>query len=188
MAAPVRLLFVALLCLISLAAPVPRVRRAMSISDDSGGKNINLAASAPPEKSVNPKLSRQIRRVAGSLSQPFFKLSSNRLGPNTHRGDAPSRIRSNTGSESAESMRRRATVGDGAAPLKGFWDLSPSKNSHAKIYRVESGKSINQIFDNLKHVFGGLDGDMKVIKKKSGIKVVASHKDALGAYTARWRS
>lgn len=59
--------------------------------------------------------------------------------------------------------------------------MSPSKNPHAKIYRVESGKSINQIFDNLKHVFGGLDGDMKVTKKKSGIKVVASHKDASGA-------
>jgi len=50
-----------------------------------------------------------------------------------------------------------------------------------KIFSMESGKSINQIFDNLKVVFGGLDADVKVSKKKSGgVKVVASHKDVTG--------
>jgi hypothetical protein len=81
-----------------------------------------------------------------------------------------------------DASRRRATVGEGTAPLQpGFWGMSPSKNPNAKIYSVESGKSINQIFDNLKTVFDGLDADVKVSKKKNGgVKVVASHKDASG--------
>jgi len=85
-------------------------------------------------------------------------------------------------SPTSEAYRRRATVGEGTAPLQpGFWGLSPSKHPNSKIYSAESGKSINQIFDNLKTVFDGLDADVKVSKKKSGgVKVVASHKDASG--------
>lgn len=82
----------------------------------------------------------------------------------------------------ADTGRRRATVGEARAPLQpGFWGLSPTKNPNAKIYSAESGKSINQIFDNLKSVFNDLDAEVKVSKKKhGGVKVVASHKDASG--------
>lgn len=108
------------------------------------------------------------------ISRPFLPLVSGNLAVIVNEAALPN--------PNSDAGRRRATVGEGRAPLQpGFWGLSPSKNPNSKIYSAESGKSINQIFDNLKTVFDGIDADVKVSKKKSGgVKVVASKKDSSG--------
>lgn len=134
-----------------------------------------------PSKPANPKLSRQVKRAPAPNPQ-----------------ETPGRSRSNTSDTGSpnDAARRRATVAEGKAPLTstpqppppapshlsgGFWGLSsPPKGSHSRIYSLESGKSINQIFDNLKQVFEDLDADVKVKKKRGAVKVTATTKDAEG--------
>eukprot|EP01128_Nolandella_sp_AFSM9_P009162 TRINITY_DN5793_c0_g1_i1.p1 TRINITY_DN5793_c0_g1~~TRINITY_DN5793_c0_g1_i1.p1 ORF type:complete len:640 (-),score=131.81 TRINITY_DN5793_c0_g1_i1:53-1879(-) len=120
---------------------------------------------APPSK--NPKLNRQIRRVAAPTG-------------NRHRPYRPRSSTEDNGSH-RQDVGRRATVGDGVAP-RALWGIAPSRNPRAKIYRMESGKSITEIFDNLQHVFHGLEGaEMKTPgRKKKGMKVTASIRDAAG--------
>lgn len=119
-------------------------------------------------KPNNPKLSRQVKRMAAPASAE----------------PSPVRGRSNTEDEdkaAIDLVRRRATVGEGKAPLApGFWGHSPLKNPNPKIISLESGKSINQIFDNLKAVFEDLDAEVKVKKKRGSVRVTATHKDAEG--------
>lgn len=104
-------------------------------------------------------MSRNVRRVATPTSA---------IAEQNRRNTRP---RSSTADEGApREERRRATVGDGVSPLRSLWGIflgfwrflnwsgvSPSKHPNAKMYRVESGKSINQIFDNLEDVFSGLE-------------------------------
>jgi len=77
-----------------------------------------------------------------------------------------------------QPRQRAATVGDGTRPdvkvtgARSGWDVSPSLDPNAKIYTVESKKSINQILDNLKVCFGELALELSEKKlKKDTVKL-----------------
>jgi len=78
-----------------------------------------------------------------------------------------------------KSRQRAATLGssqDTNTPKthmrSGSWDVSPSNDPEAKIYSVESKKSLNQILENLKTCFMSLELEFSERKqKKDTVKV-----------------
>eukprot|EP01124_Arcella_intermedia_P004658 TRINITY_DN1263_c0_g1_i1.p1 TRINITY_DN1263_c0_g1~~TRINITY_DN1263_c0_g1_i1.p1 ORF type:complete len:620 (+),score=145.11 TRINITY_DN1263_c0_g1_i1:63-1922(+) len=96
----------------------------------------------------------------------------------------PSLVASRTNKSSGEhpeaprTRQRAATIGSGGeGPVKGHarsgsWDVSPVLDPEAKIYSVESKKSLNQILESLKTCFMTLDLEFTEKKhKRDSVKV-----------------